>query len=786
MNHHPAKQILPRLVVFLLCFAVGNDLLANGTNLPPVAAVKIDFDRDIHPIFQESCLRCHGPQKPRSGFRLDYRPSALAGGDNDTNDIVPGDSAKSLLIAYVARQVPDMEMPPNGKGAPLTPQQVSLLRVWIDQGANWSATNQPLPLEITFEPTLQWFGVSGNQQKFSELEGAKSGWGGGVDEFSAIKQINPTETVSVEGHVLVPNDDFDLKLSLDKNDLGFIHAGFDQWRKYYATDGGYDPTITPPGLDFNRDLYVDNGRAWVDLGLDLPRWPEIILGYEYDYRKGNESTLAWGFANGKNIYPATQGIDEQTHSIKLDVSKDLDDWHLENNARVDFYFQNDQGMEAANLLGGISADQTVNTQDHYRQIQGMDTFTVEKQISDWWFFDGGLYYSRLSGSDFFSQTTAIPAFSVNNVLASQQIMLSRQSEIFSIGNLFSPLDHLTYSLGLQNEWDSERGFGESIPDLELGGNIPANSSLHETKNSLDSSLRYSGIPFSLIFGDAQLGADNYTINQVENTDELQNQTVANNLRYDLKAGFSTSPWVWGDLTAQYERQSSDTDYNHLADLFNGLSGPTNGYPAFILGRDIMTDQFKTELALHPARWLKTTLTYQLTSTDYKSTTDPAYDPNLMESVSDGGFIVDGRYHLQTYGINATLTPFRQLYLSGAFTFSQSRLTTFNNGDPSIVPYRGNIFTANTTATYAWNLKTTLQLSYVFTRANYGENNGAAGVPMGLDFTRNDLIFGLTRQLSKKLSARLQYEFSQYLEPSGGDINNFTAHGIFATLSYKGF
>ena len=83
-------------------------------------------------------MRCHGPEKPKSHFRLDNRESALKGGDENTNDIVPGDSSKSLLINYVARQVPDMEMPPVGKGDPLTPEQIGLLRAWIDQGADWA------------------------------------------------------------------------------------------------------------------------------------------------------------------------------------------------------------------------------------------------------------------------------------------------------------------------------------------------------------------------------------------------------------------------------------------------------------------------------------------------------------------------------------------------------------------------------------------------------------------------------------------------------------------------
>ncbi|MEI9963140.1 MAG: c-type cytochrome domain-containing protein [Limisphaerales bacterium] len=110
--------------------------------LPPPANVTVDFDRDIRPIFETSCNRCHGPEKPRSRFRLDNRDSALKGGDENTDDIVPGDSAKSVLIHYVTRQVPDMEMPPDGKGDPLTPAQIGLLRAWIDQGAKWSA-NKP-------------------------------------------------------------------------------------------------------------------------------------------------------------------------------------------------------------------------------------------------------------------------------------------------------------------------------------------------------------------------------------------------------------------------------------------------------------------------------------------------------------------------------------------------------------------------------------------------------------------------------------------------------------------
>src|SRR5947207_2162965 len=122
----------------LACYSASPAALApDRAKLPPAAARAIDFRKDIQPLLEGTCLKCHGPEKHKSGFRLDNRESALAGGEHG-QDIVPGDSAKSPLIHYVARLVEDMEMPPKGKGDPLTPAQVGRLRAWIDHGAQWS------------------------------------------------------------------------------------------------------------------------------------------------------------------------------------------------------------------------------------------------------------------------------------------------------------------------------------------------------------------------------------------------------------------------------------------------------------------------------------------------------------------------------------------------------------------------------------------------------------------------------------------------------------------------
>jgi mono/diheme cytochrome c family protein len=751
--------------------------------LPPAATDPVDFARDIQPIFQNSCLRCHGPVKSKSHFRLDNGPSALAGGDKNTNDIVPGHSSQSLLIHYTAYAVADMEMPPVGKGDPLTPRQIGLLRAWIDQGANWSTNTRANSTALLVEPTAGAYDVHGNKAKFRELEGVTDGFSGGLEKFSLAQQIGPNEKLSLDGHLLVPQQDFGLTLGLDKTDVGFVHAGFEQWRKYYGSDGGFDPAVTPSQFFPNRDLFLNDGHAWVDFGLDLPHLPQIALGYEYQYRNGAEATLDWGDANKKNIFPSTQGVDERTHILKFDLTNDLVGWHIEDSARLEYYSEKNQDAETG-ILGGNIPNEFINTRDDYHHVQGMETLMFEKPVRDWWLLSGGFYYSRLEGSDYFNQTTAIPAFGVNTVLSGQQINLSRDSEIFSAASLFTPLDYLTFSLATQNEWTREDGFGDSVPDLQLALNTPAGSSLDEFKASQQANFRFTKIPFTVVSGAAQVSEESVSEYQEEDPVEFMRDTAADNRHYNVQLGLSSSPWRAWEFSAQVRRDDSKTDYNELLDIYNGIPGPSNGYPAFILNRDIRSDIFETKVVWRPSLWLKTTLTYQLTATRYSSKTDPAYNLGLMEEVSPGGPILDGIYDQQTYGLAVTVTPVRRLYFTGAFTYGFSHAFTADNGDPSIAPYRGDIYTLNAAATYALDSKSSLQAAYSFSSADYTQNNAAAGVPLGLDYFRRDLTISLTRKFNPRLAGSLRYAFSQYSEPGGGNGNDYLAHGFFCFVTYK--
>lgn len=154
------------------------------TKLPPASKQEgVTYAKDVRPLFEASCFRCHGQERPKAGLRLDSLQGVLKG-SKDGKVIVPGKSEESQLVVAVARIDEELAMPPmrqgrrrgsggpggpggpggqGGQGGqtpggppptashgtnqppgrapmgpppkPLTAEQVGLVRAWVDQGA---------------------------------------------------------------------------------------------------------------------------------------------------------------------------------------------------------------------------------------------------------------------------------------------------------------------------------------------------------------------------------------------------------------------------------------------------------------------------------------------------------------------------------------------------------------------------------------------------------------------------------------------------------------------------
>src|SRR5438552_3622080 len=105
---------------------------------PASAETKVDFAKDIQPILQQTCVKCHGPEKQKGKLRLDSKDAAFKGG-KDGVVIVAGDAEKSEIYKRIILPKGNDDVMPN-EGEPLTKAQTDLIRDWINQGAVWTET----------------------------------------------------------------------------------------------------------------------------------------------------------------------------------------------------------------------------------------------------------------------------------------------------------------------------------------------------------------------------------------------------------------------------------------------------------------------------------------------------------------------------------------------------------------------------------------------------------------------------------------------------------------------
>ncbi len=756
------------------------------SKLPPPAATKIDFARDIKPIFEQSCLRCHGPEKPKGRYRLDNREDALKGGENGA-DILPGDGAKSPLVHFAAGLVEDMEMPPKGKGEPLTLAQVGLLRAWIDQGAVWEPVVPPPQIELVMAPTVGWTAVSGDERKFREHYWKRDGLNGGAERFTLTDRLGRDAQLTLDGRALV--DDYKVSLTVEKRELGFTRFGWEHYRKYFDDTGGYHPGFDPAAYSLDRDLYLDQGRAWAEVGLTLPQWPRLTLGYEYQYRDGEKSTLQWGpvtqGALTRNLYPATKAIDERVHVIRFDLDHDLGGFCFEDNFRGEFYdLQTARRNPTAYTAGTASPTRVDAIRERENYFHGANALRVERQIKGWWLASAGYHYSKLDSEASFRLDTVYPtgAPGFANRWRAPEIVIERESHTFNATSLLGPWQGFTLSAGVLSEWTRQEGFGHA--DFGLVFRPPfaprTNHNAAECSSSYDRAaveesvaLRYTTIPFTVLYAEARLQQESLGENErTTGPYQFLRRTDASTQLRDWRAGFNTSPWRGVSLNSHYRRSEKETDFDDAADS-------SAGYPAFIHWRGVTTDEVEARLVTAPARWLKTTLSYKYVTSDYQTATD-----FIAADTSPGGRQAAAQYDAHIYSLNAALTPWRRLRLATTLSYQDTCMTAFANRRPSVAPYRGDLYSTLVSASYVVSQATDLHAAYSFSWAGYEQHNFTEGLPVGMRYEQHGLTVGLSRRLTRNISTRLRYGFYHYDEPASGGANNYTAHAVFGTLNVR--
>ncbi|MGB1815204.1 MAG: DUF1549 domain-containing protein, partial [Rubripirellula sp.] len=98
------------------------------------AGTPVQYNRDVRAILTNNCFACHGrdAEAREADLRLDERSFAI-----DSGVIVPNEPDQSELLARITATDPDLVMPPPETGHKLSPEQISILKSWIDSGAEY-------------------------------------------------------------------------------------------------------------------------------------------------------------------------------------------------------------------------------------------------------------------------------------------------------------------------------------------------------------------------------------------------------------------------------------------------------------------------------------------------------------------------------------------------------------------------------------------------------------------------------------------------------------------------
>lgn len=105
--------------------------------LSPAFAEGPDFVKEIVPILETSCVKCHSGEKPKGKLDMSSKEAFMKGGKNGKLVEVgkPDDSA--LIKSILLPEDNDDTMPPQGKAPRPTTEQIALLKKWVETGAAW-------------------------------------------------------------------------------------------------------------------------------------------------------------------------------------------------------------------------------------------------------------------------------------------------------------------------------------------------------------------------------------------------------------------------------------------------------------------------------------------------------------------------------------------------------------------------------------------------------------------------------------------------------------------------
>jgi hypothetical protein len=647
---------------------------------------------------------------------------------------------------------------------------------------------------------------------------------GGIRDLHYEQTLGKNATLTVDGHAIWDTNDYDITVQLSQPKLGYIKAGFTEFRSWYDGNGGFFPhndVFFPPPYP---EMHIDRGDAWVELGLRVPNWPEITIRYSHEFRDGQKDSTTWGDTSltglpvnpTRKIVPSFRNIDETRDIFSFEASKTIGNTDVLLGMRYEHNENNDSlNMERnAGQLPPVVPPPGQQRKVTQTQNDDVDLFsghgiTVTRFSDSLWFTAGYSYTTLtndLSGSRIFGTHwdeafgEPVPTLGQRDHAFIDLAGMAQVKENLFNANLFwMPLEDLVILTGFRYTHDNlntdstflaeepvrntppftptnpRGGFHYGPPELGFGGRLADYDRFAERLE-----LRYTGIANWLFYAEGEWEEEYGHVNESQNIDEdvpLDKDTNALGQKYTIGANWY--PMLRLTLSGQYYHKIASYDEDII----------TASFPRLI-DQDWNIDDLNVRITFRPKIPACLGTLALVTRYDFVHTTIDGQ----WEVFSDGELLAELQTgEIKKHVISEALTwnPLARFYLQANFSYVLNQTDTpANNIDlvpntsPTVVNFRNDYWTVNSGIGYLIDDKTDFYGDFSFYCANDYFKNPAVAVPYGLGATEYTASATITRQLTKQMRLLLRYGYYNYRDVTSGGHNNYQAHSLYSGLQVR--
>jgi hypothetical protein len=646
---------------------------------------------------------------------------------------------------------------------------------------------------------------------------------GGIQDLHFEQTFDKNGLFSIDGHALWDTNDYDITVQLSKPKLGYIKAGFTEFRSWYDGNGGFLPTQGgtwfPPQFP---EMHIDRGEAWIELGLRVPEWPEITIRYSHEFRDGQKDSTIWGDTTltglavqpTRKIVPSFRDIDEKRDIFSFEASKTIGNTDVLLGMRYE-HNENDDSLNMernAGQVGVVPSGQRFVTQ---RQNDDVDLFSghgiTETRFSDSLWFTTGYSYTTLandlSGTRIFGMQfdsafgEPVPTLGQRDHAFIDLAGTAQVREHVANANLFwMPQENLAVLLGFRythQSLDTDSTFlaEEPVPNtppfsptnpehgFHYGPGIPTSGAETADYDRFAErlELRYTGIENWLFYFQGEWEEEWGHVDEFQTMNlidpPLDKDTTALYQKYTIGANWY--PTMRLNLSGQYYHKISSYSDDIITAQFPRL-----------INQDWNVDDLNVRITFRPKipaclGTLALVTRYDFVHTSIDSQWGVFSDGELLAELQSGEI----KQHVITESIN--WNPLARFYLQAniSYTFNQTD-TPANNIDlapqtsPTVTNFRNDYWTVTSSAGYIIDDKTNIYTDFSFYCANDHFKNAVVAVPYGEGATEYTASATMTRQLTKQMRLLLRYGYFNYRDDTFGGHNNYRGHSIYSSLQFR--